>query len=233
MNPFLTYQPDLLEGIILPYYKLGIFGKHVFYNRLERRLPTPQDPEDPVRDDEMIQCVVCEDWYHGRHLGMDRKDVPEGDSYAEMVCVGCVTKHPFLMAYAGHAVTKVARDSSAEAAASAEVNVSANESNLTLAGSFISAPDDEEKPKQPKEEEEPPKPASECSVAQYAEGSLPPRTLFLAGSWRKVLCPCVKCRDRLAERRLDFLPNLEDTVHHYEAQSKEEQGEDKQLVEIL
>lgn len=23
------------------------------------------DPEDAV-DDEMIQCVVCEDWYHGR-----------------------------------------------------------------------------------------------------------------------------------------------------------------------
>ena len=23
------------------------------------------DPEDVI-DDEMIQCVVCEDWYHGR-----------------------------------------------------------------------------------------------------------------------------------------------------------------------
>ena len=28
------------------------------------RRPYP-DPEDEI-DDEMIQCVVCEDWYHGR-----------------------------------------------------------------------------------------------------------------------------------------------------------------------
>ena len=25
------------------------------------------DPEDDTPD-EMIQCVVCEDWFHGRHL---------------------------------------------------------------------------------------------------------------------------------------------------------------------
>ena len=25
------------------------------------------DPEDPV-EDSMIQCIMCEDWFHGRHL---------------------------------------------------------------------------------------------------------------------------------------------------------------------
>ncbi|XP_076443083.1 putative E3 ubiquitin-protein ligase UBR7 [Babylonia areolata] len=53
------------------------------------------DPEDET-EDLMIQCVVCEDWYHGRHLGTE---VPENDSYQEMICRGCMAKHPFLWAY--------------------------------------------------------------------------------------------------------------------------------------
>jgi hypothetical protein len=32
------------------------------YCTCERPYPDPED----VIDDEMIQCVVCEDWYHGR-----------------------------------------------------------------------------------------------------------------------------------------------------------------------
>ena len=78
------------------------------------------DPEDPVPD-EMIQCVVCEDWFHGRHLGRAEEDckadggelvapgfkVPGDSAYAEMVCVGCVKRHPFLMAYEGQAVDVV------------------------------------------------------------------------------------------------------------------------------
>ena len=31
------------------------------------------DPEDSV-EDLMIQCVVCEDWFHGRHLGRAEED---------------------------------------------------------------------------------------------------------------------------------------------------------------
>ena len=31
------------------------------------------DPEDTIEDC-MIQCVVCEDWYHGRHTNNDETD---------------------------------------------------------------------------------------------------------------------------------------------------------------
>lgn len=51
------------------------------------------DPEDNVVDD-MIQCVICEDWYHGRHLNTAFiKD------FYEMVCGGCVGSHDFLKCY--------------------------------------------------------------------------------------------------------------------------------------
>ncbi|KAK7487176.1 hypothetical protein BaRGS_00021671, partial [Batillaria attramentaria] len=53
------------------------------------------DPDDEV-DDEMIQCVICEDWYHGRHLNAA---VPDNEDYQEMICSGCIEKHTFLSAY--------------------------------------------------------------------------------------------------------------------------------------
>lgn len=78
------------------------------------------DPEDPVSD-EMIQCFACEDWFHSRHLGKAEEDckdksdmvdkdfsIPSDSSYAEMICVGCVKKLPFLMVYEGQAGAVVA-----------------------------------------------------------------------------------------------------------------------------
>ncbi|PVD32361.1 hypothetical protein C0Q70_07794 [Pomacea canaliculata] len=51
------------------------------------------DPEDEI-EDEMIQCVICEDWFHGRHLNAT---VPE--DFHEMICTCCMDKHSFLWAY--------------------------------------------------------------------------------------------------------------------------------------
>lgn len=47
------------------------------------------DPEDPI-DDEMIQCVVCEDWFHCRHLV---SKVPNMTMFTEMICQECTAKH--------------------------------------------------------------------------------------------------------------------------------------------
>ena len=55
------------------------------------------DPECPELDEvEMLQCCVCEDWYHTTHLGGSL--VPE--QFEEMVCRGCVGRFPFLAVYA-------------------------------------------------------------------------------------------------------------------------------------
>uniref|UniRef100_G3PK72 Putative E3 ubiquitin-protein ligase UBR7 n=1 Tax=Gasterosteus aculeatus aculeatus TaxID=481459 RepID=G3PK72_GASAC len=56
------------------------------------------DPDDQV-EDEMIQCVVCEDWLHGRHLG---RVVPDCVELQEMICESCMNKNPFLWTYAAH-----------------------------------------------------------------------------------------------------------------------------------
>lgn len=53
------------------------------------------DPEDDVND-EMVQCALCEDWYHFRHLA-NKISVPE--NYSELICQLCVEKYHFLKYY--------------------------------------------------------------------------------------------------------------------------------------
>ncbi|GFS10978.1 ubiquitin protein ligase E3 component n-recognin 7 (putative) [Elysia marginata] len=84
------------------------------------------DEEDSV-EDEMIQCIICEDWYHGRHL---RTEVPDSSDYHEMICSGCMCKYPFLWAYQGQCAltTKISVDRVGE---EADVNVEHNSSDTS------------------------------------------------------------------------------------------------------
>ncbi|CAG4934454.1 unnamed protein product [Parnassius apollo] len=59
------------------------------------------DPESTV-EDEMIQCIVCEDWLHASHLDAV---VPSNDLYSEMICKNCMEKNEFLHDYSSIAVT--------------------------------------------------------------------------------------------------------------------------------
>uniref|UniRef100_A0A2K5DKF5 Putative E3 ubiquitin-protein ligase UBR7 n=1 Tax=Aotus nancymaae TaxID=37293 RepID=A0A2K5DKF5_AOTNA len=82
-------------------YNDNFFGLYCICKR-----PYP-DPEDEIPD-EMIQCVVCEDWFHGRHLGAIP---PESGDFQEMVCQACMKHCSFLWAYAAQlAVTKLSTE---------------------------------------------------------------------------------------------------------------------------
>ncbi|KAJ8668717.1 hypothetical protein QAD02_010380 [Eretmocerus hayati] len=59
----------------------------------------PYPDPDETESDEMIQCIVCEDWYHSRHLG-NGDNLPNDDDYSEMICSGCMKSHEFLWRYA-------------------------------------------------------------------------------------------------------------------------------------
>lgn len=87
-------------------FKCKLFGQKDPENKLNKynqnfkgvyctcHRPYP-DLEDEI-EDEMIQCIVCEDWYHSRHLG----NLPPGEGdFQEMICDDCMTKCNFLQAY--------------------------------------------------------------------------------------------------------------------------------------
>lgn len=84
---------------VLNNYNHNFMGVYCICNR-----PYPDD-EDPVSD-VMVQCIICEDWYHTRHLGVE---FPQA-SYAEMVCENCVKEHQFLLHYDGLALKTVGKE---------------------------------------------------------------------------------------------------------------------------
>uniref|UniRef100_A0AC35U1K7 UBR-type domain-containing protein n=1 Tax=Rhabditophanes sp. KR3021 TaxID=114890 RepID=A0AC35U1K7_9BILA len=47
----------------------------------------------------MIQCVVCEDWYHFEHLLDENVSPPDEDSFEEMACNTCTQKLDFIKYY--------------------------------------------------------------------------------------------------------------------------------------
>ncbi|XP_011495508.1 PREDICTED: putative E3 ubiquitin-protein ligase UBR7 [Ceratosolen solmsi marchali] len=59
----------------------------------------PYPDPDETESDEMIQCVICEDWYHSKHLG-NGENLPNDNDYSEMICAGCMKSHEFLWRYA-------------------------------------------------------------------------------------------------------------------------------------
>ncbi|GBP87544.1 Putative E3 ubiquitin-protein ligase UBR7 [Eumeta japonica] len=78
------------------------------------------DPESSV-EDEMIQCIICEDWLHASHLDAV---VPSNDHYAEMICKGCMDKNEFLHDYSCYSVNSNSENEEVN------VDISVNENEI-------------------------------------------------------------------------------------------------------
>lgn len=63
------------------------------YCTCDKRYP-PEENDDSA-EDEMWQCIVCEDWYHTKHLGA--KELPV--KFDELICGQCVDKLDFVHYY--------------------------------------------------------------------------------------------------------------------------------------
>ena len=156
------------------------------------------DPEDPV-DDVMIQCVVCEDWFHGRHLAPDTDTYspPAEDLYAEMICYQCVGKFEFLKSYAGLSISQGVSRAGEE---KEEVDVTAHTGDIM-----------------PQTDGADPL----CKLKLGSEAGEAARSLFFPDKWRKNLCRCPACSELYAARKICFLTEEEDTVIYYESRAKE------------
>ncbi|XP_076014611.1 putative E3 ubiquitin-protein ligase UBR7 [Genypterus blacodes] len=206
------------------------------------------DTDDEVND-EMIQCVVCEDWFHTRHLGCT---VEESEELQEMVCEPCMNKAQFLWPYAAHfaapPVIKVSQSQKDE-----EVNVEEGETGGCCDAIKNGSEESSlglESTKQEKEEEDcsssckgtsqettttspvrsSTKTAEACRLkALQGQGPERPRegAVFWPYSWRSELCTCVSCKRAYVDAEVQFLLDESDTVLAYENQGRTEPfGED-------
>ncbi|KAG5675370.1 hypothetical protein PVAND_005279 [Polypedilum vanderplanki] len=179
-------------------YNLNFSGLYCTCKR-----PYP-DPEDEI-EDVMIQCVVCENWYHGRHLS-NGKNVPDPSAYSEIICDACMVKHEFLQDYVGLSVETV------------DPEESRNESTLNVTSLDESALNDDcNEVKKMKMSDD------ACIRPKIAinEGEVKNvKATFWKDNWRQSLCKCVKCVKMYEDNKVQFLLDEEDTVHYYEQQGR-------------
>ncbi|KAF3703299.1 putative E3 ubiquitin-protein ligase UBR7 [Channa argus] len=235
-------HPDKDEVNSLNKYSQNFFGLYCTCSR-----PYP-DPDDQV-EDEMIQCVVCEDWLHGRHLGCV---VPESVELQEMICESCMNKNPFLWTYAIHLavpgeVVQVKEETGAESNKPEKVrgsnlwllcsslNTILINVNLFSRGHvllpynrnayeslpYVFVQDDEIiKPTFKRCREEAEPSCRLEELQQIGRNRVQSGAVFWPSAWRSKLCCCNTCQKRLSEAGLSFLLDEADTVFAYEKKGK-------------
>jgi len=179
-------------------YNHNFEGKYCTCNR-----PYP-DPDDEV-DDEMIQCIACEDWFHSRHLGC----LPPM-SYEEMVCDCCVVKFPFLLKYKQLTECPSTKLESKETTDSIDITTC--------------SPSKKRKKTEYNEESESSSSSKikcKLSCGSSEEEKLPTKALYFKSKWRTQLCQCPDCLTMYKTENLTYLINSEDTIAAYEKKGKE------------
>ena len=149
------------------------------------------DPEDTVND-EMLQCIICEDWYHSKHLECE-KGIPADDAYDEMICGKCMKENNFLWNYASkYAVfeTTEKEKEKKEEAIEIEIQVEKQPEGCTM-------------------------PRNNFSKEPLTKG-----TCFWTEGWRSVLCVCDTCKELYRQKNVTFLLDPTDSVHAYEEAGK-------------
>ncbi|XP_055496049.1 putative E3 ubiquitin-protein ligase UBR7 [Leucoraja erinacea] len=233
-------------------YNDNFFG---LYCTCKRPYPDPED-ETP---DEMIQCVVCEDWFHGRHLGAV---LPDNVEYQEMACQSCMKRCSFLWTYATHwSVNKATdADNSGPLAKMEDDNVdvctvqeNGDSQNQKPKGRALKTEATGSKPSEPstsckaETSEAANGDEASCSVEEDAaknagcklqqlkkKGSIQREcATYWPRNWRNRLCTCPSCMNLYKELEISFLLDEFDTVLAYENKGKSDEETDSERCDPL
>ena len=230
------------------------------YCQCARPYPDEERPEmDTV---EMIQCFMCEDWFHTTHLNTV---VPE--KYEEMACVACVGKHPFLSVYAlpevenvdieGPAVQNISAidtqgtdKSNASVLTKSEIpsddkiskSEKVSETNSAPDIPIMSPDDDLKRPPSSPVSCEPlsKRKKTEATVNCKLDGknastfAVLTRALFFDERLRHSVCKCQQCLDVYKERNISYITVPEDSLSKYEEKAQaSRQQEEAEFSETL
>ncbi|XP_070698118.1 putative E3 ubiquitin-protein ligase UBR7 [Pempheris klunzingeri] len=202
----------------------------------------PYPDTDDQANDEMIQCVVCEDWFHIRHLGCT---TVEPEELQEMVCEACMNKAPFLWTYAAHfavppvvSVSRPEEDVDVDVEEEAEKEAEATEPRQRDEAPSTSAESTTQEeaanrssPCKRTHEEMTGSPANAatkavvCTLKELqAQGlqRLSQGAVFWPYSWRSELCTCTDCKRAYVAAEVPFLMDQTDTILAYENKGLDE-----------
>jgi E3 ubiquitin-protein ligase UBR7 len=128
---------------------------------------------------------------------------PSSESYAEMICGSCVSKHSFISDYWGYSPVVVEGENPID---STLLEVSLNES--TAEGETPS-----KKIRLSEDVCSRPKPEN----STYIKGN---PIFWKTALWREQLCKCQTCSQLYKDSGVEFLTDIDDTVHMYEEKGK-------------
>ncbi|KAL8536346.1 hypothetical protein ACS0TY_011826 [Phlomoides rotata] len=208
-------------------------------------LPYP-DPnvEEQV---EMIQCCICEDWFHEEHIGLPSTDkIPKDEDdehiFEDFICQGCAEVCSFLTYYP-------------QLISAPNPSSSGNEKAVLEVDPPLSSPEKENRPLDSiagsvNSETIPAEAKSDCKVKECAEVAGSSSTciigidlarnsptmdqfkpLFLSKNWRESLCTCDNCTEFYAQKGIIFLTDKEDTIAEYERKAQQLRSENIQKQE--
>ncbi|XP_039437567.1 putative E3 ubiquitin-protein ligase UBR7 [Culex pipiens pallens] len=180
------------------------------------------DPEDTVHD-EMIQCVVCEDWYHTRHLEND--EPKNSKDYAEMVCHLCMERVVPLRNYVG----KLEDCNRTLLNETVQLDVTGLDDSVATAADTSVAPSESEEDLNESKRiklDICTKPAPEEGDKAYKKGAT-----FWHDGWRKQLCRCTECMECYRKLKVEFLLDEKDTVQWYEENGRAKREENGSTYE--
>lgn len=156
------------------------------YCTCERPYPDP----DSTANDVMLQCIICEDWYHSKHLEC-AKEIPGDGAYDEMVCNGCMRRNDFLWNYAAKYAASPTSLVCPEGKEDEIIEVDKQPRGCTM-------------------------PRNSSSTTEIvSQGSC-----FWTEGWRAALCTCETCIELYTEKKITFLLDPTDSVHAYEEAGK-------------
>ncbi|KAG9130146.1 hypothetical protein Leryth_019955 [Lithospermum erythrorhizon] len=226
------------------------------YCTCSRPYPDPNIEEQQ----EMTQCIVCEDWFHEEHMGLLSADqLPrdeEGEPlFEDFICQGCSVVFSFLSLYPP-AVRATANQHNLENMTEDKVEQSSSplvsagtveNGSSSLANSLVvSEPASTTVEKVFVEEAngndgclksciESASSSGKCflgvDLSEAADGLEKSNPLFLSKNWREVLCRCEQCANYYALKKINFLLDAEDSIAEYEKMATEKRNEKLQQAE--
>ncbi|KAJ6933748.1 E3 ubiquitin-protein ligase UBR7 isoform X2 [Populus alba x Populus x berolinensis] len=227
------------------------------YCSCDRPYPDP----DVEAQEEMIQCIMCEDWFHDEHLGLDSSnEIPrdeEGEPlYEDFICKTCSTVCSFLTLYPktiraaggkGDATYSNAKDKdvledvpTACGSGKLENDICANnssEKDNATAGKASAVGESSWKNSGSNDSNQCTKDTNlhtTCVLGVDVEVTSPVsegKPLFLSKNWRDILCRCEKCLDMYNQKHISYLLDREDTIVEYEKMAKQKREEKLQQQE--
>ncbi|KAL6602784.1 hypothetical protein ACP70R_043145 [Stipagrostis hirtigluma subsp. patula] len=212
-----------------------------------RPYPDPEAKEQV----EMIQCCICEDWFHEDHIGLNSvEEIPrdeEGEPlYEDFICHKCSPICCFLKLYPDTIWAFNKQNSTSKAdnsdanvmeGPSDHANINKHENGILTdhMGTEKSSIEDNctEDVAAPENANLDSSSGSNCKLQMDINtspaDSADNKPFFMSKGWRAMLCTCETCTKLYAQRGIAYLIDKEDTIEEYEKIAKEKR--EKKLEE--